>query len=106
MVKNPPASAGDSETQVRSLGQEDPLEKAMATHSSVLAGEWLSLLPTQRLALEEMLVHQALGGTETHCGHNSPRLCTANDPVPWWTAGLLWSSDLGFLMPTLPWVLE
>ena len=78
----------------------------MATHSSVLAGEWLSLLPTQRLALEEMLVHQALGGTETHCGHNSPRLCTANDPVPWWTAGLLWSSDLGFLMPTLPWVLE
>ena len=54
------------ETQVRSLGQEDPPEKAMATQSSVLAGEWLSLLPTQRLALEEMLVHQALGGTETH----------------------------------------
>ena len=25
------------ETQVQSLGQEDPLEKAMATHSSVLA---------------------------------------------------------------------
>ena len=25
------------ETQVRSLGQEDPLEKGMATHSSVLA---------------------------------------------------------------------
>ena len=25
------------ETQVRSLGQEDPLEKDMATHSSVLA---------------------------------------------------------------------
>ena len=25
------------ETQVRSLGQEDPLEKAMATHSSTLA---------------------------------------------------------------------
>ena len=25
------------ETQVRSLGQEDPLEKEMATHSSVLA---------------------------------------------------------------------
>ena len=24
---------------VRSLGQEDPLEKEMATHSSVLAGE-------------------------------------------------------------------
>ena len=27
------------ETQVRSLGQEDPLEEEMATHSSVLAWE-------------------------------------------------------------------
>ena len=34
MVKNLPAM---QETQVRSLGQEDPLEKGMATHSSVLA---------------------------------------------------------------------
>ena len=36
MVKNPPAK---QETQVRSLGQEDPLEKGMATHSSILAWE-------------------------------------------------------------------
>ena len=28
---------GMQETQVRYLGQEDPLEKAMATHSSTLA---------------------------------------------------------------------
>ena len=34
MVKNVPAM---QETQVRSLGQEDPLEKNMATHSSILA---------------------------------------------------------------------
>ena len=34
MVKNPPAM---QETQVLSLGQEDPLEKGMATHSSILA---------------------------------------------------------------------
>ena len=34
MVKNPPAM---QETRVRSLGQEDPLEKGMATHSSILA---------------------------------------------------------------------
>ena len=34
VVKNPPANAG---TQVRSLGQEDPLEEEMATHSSVLS---------------------------------------------------------------------
>ena len=36
MVKNPPAM---QETWVRSLGQEDPLEKEMATHSSILAWE-------------------------------------------------------------------
>ena len=35
-VKNPPATAGDV-TQVPSLGQEDPLEEGMATHSSILA---------------------------------------------------------------------
>ena len=34
MVKNLPTM---QETQVRSLGWEDPLEKGMATHSSVLA---------------------------------------------------------------------
>ena len=33
-VKNPPAM---QETQVRSLGGEDPLEKEQATHSSILA---------------------------------------------------------------------
>ena len=33
-VKNPPAV---QETQVQSLGQEDPLESEMATHSSILA---------------------------------------------------------------------
>ena len=27
------------EMQVQSLGREDPLEKKMATHSSILAGE-------------------------------------------------------------------
>ena len=27
------------ETQVQSLGRDDPLEKAMATHSSILAWE-------------------------------------------------------------------
>ena len=32
--KNPPAM---QETWVRSLGWEDPLEKGMATHSSILA---------------------------------------------------------------------
>ena len=36
MVKNLPANAGDVETWVQSLGQEDPLEEVMATHSSIL----------------------------------------------------------------------
>ena len=35
--KESACSAGGEETQVRSLGQEDPLEKGMATHSSILA---------------------------------------------------------------------
>ena len=34
MIKNLPAM---QETQVQSLGQEDPLEKGMATYSSILA---------------------------------------------------------------------
>ena len=37
MVKNPPAVQETQETQVGSLGQEDPLEEEMATHSSILA---------------------------------------------------------------------
>ena len=36
-VKNPPAMR---ETWVRSLGWEDPLEEDLATHSSILAGEF------------------------------------------------------------------
>ena len=32
MVKNPPANAGG----IRDVGQEDPLEEEMATHSSML----------------------------------------------------------------------
>ena len=39
LVKNLPAT---HETLVRFLGQEDPLEKSMATHSSILA--WRILL--------------------------------------------------------------
>ena len=50
LVKNLPAM---QETQVQSLGQEDPLEKEMATHSSILAwrinpmdrGAWWATVP-------------------------------------------------------------
>ena len=36
MAKNLPAM---QETRVRTLGQEDPLQKGMATHSNILAWE-------------------------------------------------------------------
>ena len=47
MVKNPPVNAEDvRDMGVQSLGQEDPLEKEMAAHSSILAWEipWIEAL--------------------------------------------------------------
>ena len=54
------------ETQVWSLGQEDPLEKEMATHSNILAWEipWteepggLQSMGKQELDTAEWLIHQ------------------------------------------------
>ena len=54
MVKHLPTM---QETRVRSLGQEDPLEKEMATHSSILAWKipwteepgWLLSMGSQRV---------------------------------------------------------
>ena len=37
MVKNPPAMQEMQKIQIGSLSWEDPLEKEMATHSSILA---------------------------------------------------------------------
>ena len=37
MVKNPPANARDARDSGLIPGQEDPLEKEMATHSSIIA---------------------------------------------------------------------
>ena len=47
VVNSPPAYAGDSGDP--SLGQEDPLEKEMATHSNTLAWEILWTEETGRL---------------------------------------------------------
>ena len=57
MVKNLPVM---QETCVRSLGQEDPLEKGMATHSSILA--WRIPLTEESGRLQSM-------GLQT-VGHN------------------------------------
>ena len=37
VVKNPPAMQETQEMWVRSLGQEEPLEEGIATHSSIFA---------------------------------------------------------------------
>ena len=37
VVKNPPVMQKSQETQDRSLGQKNPLEEGMGTHSSILA---------------------------------------------------------------------
>ena len=54
MVKNLPAM---QKTQVRSLGQEDPLEKGMAIHSSILA--WRSPWTEEPGELQSMGSHRA-----------------------------------------------
>ena len=56
-VKNSPVK---QETQIQSLGQEDPLEKEMATHSNILA--W------QLLWIEESGVLQSMGLQELDMG--------------------------------------
>ena len=50
MVKNLPAV---QETQVQSLGREDPLEKEMATHSSILT--WRILWREEPGGLQSMV---------------------------------------------------
>ena len=40
-VKNPPAMQETQETLVQFLGQEDPLEEGISTHSSILAWRML-----------------------------------------------------------------
>ena len=58
MVKNLPAM---QETQVRSLGREDPLEKGMATHTSILA--WRTPWTEE------------LGGLQSVRGQSQTQLC-------------------------------
>ena len=61
MVKNPPAM---QETQVQSLGREDPMEKEMATHSRILACR-IPILPGQKnLAGYSPWSHKGLDMTE------------------------------------------
>ena len=69
MVKNLPAVL---ETQVQSLGQEDPLKKGMATHSSILAWRipwtedpgWLQSMRLQRVTWLNSQHTQIWGNTK------------------------------------------
>ena len=80
------------ETQVQSLGGEDPLEKGMATHSSILVWKipgteepgGLQSRGSQRIAREEACCHHDRGGCLLNTyyiqapylhadPHNSPR---------------------------------
>ena len=64
-VKNPPAMQEIQETPVQSLGLENPLEKKMATHSSILAWRipWtekpggLQSIGWQRVTTEQVHTH-------------------------------------------------
>ena len=50
------------ETQVQSLGKEDPLEKEMATHSSILAWE---IPGTEEPGVQWSVGHKKLDRTES-----------------------------------------
>ena len=65
MVKNLPAM---QETQVQSLGQKDPLEQEMATHSSTLAWEMPRTEEPGRLT-----VHGVMKESDTIERHNKNR---------------------------------
>ena len=65
-VKNLPAM---QETQLRSLGQEDPLEKGMSTHSRILA--WRTPFAEdpgglQSMGLPKLDMTEQLSHTHTH----------------------------------------
>ena len=60
-MKNLPSMQEPQETKVQSLGQEDPLEEKMATHSSILA--WTILWTEESGGLQSMRSQKV--------GHNS-----------------------------------
>ena len=68
MVKNPPANTGDTGDAGSILGQEDPLEEEMPTHSSIAAWKisWteepglLQSMGLQRFAHDSAHIHTCL----------------------------------------------
>ena len=88
VVKNPPANP----RQVWSLGQEDPLEKEIATHSSILA--WRIPRTEERGGLQSMGYKSGQNWvtepvhTHTHTGKEVENLepsYTAGENVKWYS---------------------
>ena len=89
-VKNPPAMQKTQETKLWSLGQEDPLEEEMATHSSIFAWgiPWteepggLQSTESQRFrhdwATDHTHTRNTRTGTTAFCNWDTPETSTAN----------------------------
>ena len=86
VLKRPPANADwRQETWVRSLGPEDPLEKEMATYSSV---------PAWRISWTEearRLVGGEISISNHHCSEMNAGCCYVKDPT-WRLAGEAWEA--------------
>ena len=68
MLKNLPAMKEPQETRVRSLGREEPLEKELATHSSILAWRtpWTEEPGGLRSMESQRVRHDWANNTHTH----------------------------------------
>ena len=75
LVKNSPAMQKTQKMQVQSLGQKDPLDKEMATHSSILV--WKIPWTEEPGGLQSLWGHKDSDMTERACArahthtHNS-----------------------------------
>ena len=75
MVKNLPAM---QETQVLSLGGEDPLEKSMATHCSILA--WRILWTEERAVYSTWVAKSRTWMSDCHFHFSFSRIYKLSDP--------------------------
>ena len=81
MVKNLPVM---QETWVQSLGQEDPLEKRMATHSSILA--WRNKQSTLRCLKmwQAWFLLSQYSSLATHSSLRESQFCTGKSHLATW----------------------
>ena len=84
------------ETQVRSLGQEDPLEKGMATHSSTLAWRisWTEEFGRLQSMGSQRVGHDWATNIHTHWGDAASQVALAVNNLP---ANAGYTRDLGLI---------